>query len=177
MKRAGDLLSSFFDKEFIETAQGYSVLFSSWESLVQEQFGPKMGDRIAGHSRIRELEKFILLIETDHPGWIQILQTRQNQLLEAVRCRFPSLSIRGFSFKLSRNEETPGPESGAVEIPDGVLQDPIKPHPVVEDIPAIAEAGDRYERISDPDFKNALKRLEQSIIQNNRRKKGYEKKI
>ncbi|MDR2303743.1 MAG: DUF721 domain-containing protein [Treponema sp.] len=182
MKKAGDLLSSFFDKEILKTARGYSVLFSSWKDVINEQFGPKMGDRITGHSRIKELEKFILQIETDHPGWIQILQTRQNQLLETVRRRFPSLNIRGLSFRLSRGGEIPGPENEAaeMEIRDQAPQNPAAPGPVVEKVPAEIESGDRYEKIRDPDFKNVLKRLEQSIAQNNRqlsqRRKGHEKK-
>jgi hypothetical protein len=180
MKKAGDLLSSFFDKEFLETAQGYSSLFSSWRLLITEQFGPKTGDRVADHSRIRELERSVLLIETDHPGWIQILQTRRSQLLEAIRRRFPSLSVRGLSFRLSRDGELPGPEGEAAEIPGPVPQNPVEPVPVVEEVLPGAEAGDRYEKISDPDFKNALKRLEQSIARNSRqpsrRRKGYEKK-
>ncbi|MDR2186358.1 MAG: DUF721 domain-containing protein [Treponema sp.] len=176
MERAGDLLSSFFDKEFLKTAHGYSALFSSWRFLLKEQFGPKIGDRVADHSRIKDLERSILLIETDHPGWIQILQTKQDQLLKAVRRRFPSLDIRGLSFRLSRNGEFSGPEGGAVGKPDQVLQDSAEPDPAAKEIYAEAETGDRYEKIDDPDFKNALKRLEQSIIQNHRRSSSRRRK-
>jgi hypothetical protein len=181
MKKAGDLLSSFFDKELLKTAQGYSVLFSSWSDLINEQFGLKLGDRITGHSRIRELEKFILQIETDHPGWIQILQTRQNQLLAAVRRRFPSLNIRGLSFRLNRDGEIPGSETVETEVPDRDPQNPVAPGPVVGKVPADVGSGDQYEKIRDPEFKNVLKRLEQSITQNNRQlsrqRRSHEKKI
>jgi hypothetical protein len=168
MERAGDLLSSFFDKELLRTAQGYSALFSSWSFLIKEQFGSKIGDRVAAHSRIKELEKFILLIETDHPGWIQILQTKQKQLLEAVRRRFPSLQVRGLSFRLSRGDG-PGPEiTESAETSRRVPQNSVDPGAAVETVPAEPGAVDRYEGIADPDFRDALKRLEQSIAQNNR---------
>ena len=56
------------------------------------------------HSRIVELEKTVLLIEADHPGWIQLLQTKQKELLNAVRRRFPEITFTGISFRLSRHE-------------------------------------------------------------------------
>jgi hypothetical protein len=176
MERAGDLLSSFFDKELLETTRGYSELFSFWKFLIKEQFGSKMGDRVADHSQIKDLEKHILLIETDHPGWIQTLQTKQDQLLEAVRRRFPSLGIRGLSFRLSRNGEAPGSETGTVEISGGILQDPAKPYQTAEEVPVEAETGDSYKKISDPDLKETLKRLEQSIDQNRQRSSSRRRK-
>ena len=56
----------------------------------------------AVHSRIRELERGVLLVEVDHPGWIQIFQTKQGVLLSAVQRRYPELDIRGIAFRLSR---------------------------------------------------------------------------
>jgi hypothetical protein len=198
MEKAGDLLSSFFNEELLKTARGYSALFSSWKPLVKEQFGPKMGDKLAAHSRIKELERFILRIETDHPGWIQILQTKQHLLLEAFRRRFPSLNIRGLSFRLSRNGEAFGTENeadsaeGAAGPEEGRPAEvsarlPESPAVFPAELPAVfpaklpaeagparesAAAGDPYEKIIDSDFKNALKRLEQSITQNNRQSRS-----
>jgi hypothetical protein len=99
MKRAGEILSVFFNKNLAEKAQGYSDLFSCWEEITK-----KSGiSSVAPHSRIVELERAILLVETDHPGWIQILQTKQTCLLSTIIRRFPDLEIRGISFFLSRD--------------------------------------------------------------------------
>ena len=97
-KKAGDLLFGFFDEHTVETAGRLSQFFSSWDAVTWEQ-------RIfsaAGHSRIVELERNVILIEADHPGWIQILQTKQEGLLASFQRRFPSLAITGISFRLSR---------------------------------------------------------------------------
>jgi hypothetical protein len=46
----------------------------------------------------------VLIVEADHPGWIQILQTKQAELLLAVQRQCPRLDIRGIAFRLSRKE-------------------------------------------------------------------------
>jgi hypothetical protein len=40
----------------------------------------------------------------DHPGWKQILQTKQSKLLYDFRVRFPELEISGISLMLGRGE-------------------------------------------------------------------------
>ena len=97
MKTAGEILSALFDKQFVEKAQGYSKLFDSWADITE-----KNGiSSAAAHSRIKDLEKGILIIELDHPGWKQILQTKQSKFLNDFRLRFPDLEITGISLMLS----------------------------------------------------------------------------
>ena len=114
MRKAGDVVTAFFanryGSEFIETARSTAGLFSSWKGIVAEVW-PRTYDTeqsiedvpaAAVHSQIKELERGVLLVEADHPGWIQILQTRQGELLSAVQKKFPDLGIRGIAFRLSR---------------------------------------------------------------------------
>ena len=112
MRKAGDILTALFQNslgsEFIENARSSASLFSSWQKIVAEVWPSGTGgskDDIpaaAAHSKIRELEKGLLLVEADHPGWIQILQTKQSELLSAVQRRYPELNIRGIAFRLER---------------------------------------------------------------------------
>jgi hypothetical protein len=158
MKRAGDLLSVIFDEKILKKARGYSDLFSSWEEIAKRQ-GITAA---AAHSRVVELERFVLLVEADHPGWIQLLQTKQRELLSAVQRRFPELTITGISFRLSREplgeeKNSEAPESGAAPS-QGDDPEPKGSEPVPE-----AELADLYARIDDDDFKSTLKRLEQGI--------------
>jgi hypothetical protein len=117
MKKAGDiilaLLREEFGPEFMDTAKAASGLFSSWTQIIKEvwsQSGQVDSDNsgfedipaAAVHSRIKELERGTLVIEADHPGWIQILQTKQRSLLSAVQRRYKELDIRGIAFRLSR---------------------------------------------------------------------------
>ncbi|MFP3040517.1 DUF721 domain-containing protein [Treponema primitia] len=164
MKKAGDLLSAFLDERVLNTARGYSELFSSWQSIA--------GDKLAAHSRIRELEHSVLLVEADHPGWIQILQTKEKNLLDALRRRFPDQNITGISFRLSREPPVLPAQLPAVSRP---LSNAVPEPPGTDgEAPAVPDStgGDPYEKISDEHFRETLKRLEESITAKN---KGYKR--
>jgi len=98
MKRVGDLISDIFDEKFIEKTKGYSTLFDCWEDLMI-----KNGiANVAGHSWIKNVEKGLVWIEVDHPGWKQILQTKESKLLYDFRYRFPDMGISGISIVLCK---------------------------------------------------------------------------
>ena len=107
MRKAGDIISELFRErfgpEFMETARSTHGLFSSWDNIVAEVWPGEDVPGAAVHSRIRELERGLLLVEADHPGWVQILQTKKVELLELVKRRYPELDIKGISFRLSKN--------------------------------------------------------------------------
>jgi hypothetical protein len=158
MKRAGDYLAAIIDVNLYNKAKSYSGFFYSWDQITQ---GCGIA-AAAGHSRIRELERGILVVEADHPGWVQILQTKARQILDTVQRRFPELQIRGVSFTLSKStagilEET--------EPPSKVKEAPLERDPVRElENPEEGriKAG-TWDQIEDPDLKKSLKNLERSI--------------
>ena len=106
MRKAGDIITSLFKdhfgENFTENARSNAELYTSWEKIVNEVWQSEDIHAAAVHSRIRELEHGILLVEADHPGWIQILQIKQNELLKVVQRRCPELNICGIAFMLSR---------------------------------------------------------------------------
>jgi predicted nucleic acid-binding Zn ribbon protein len=101
VQRIGGLLEAFIDKEVLQKAGTYSQLFSSWERVSTKCGLPAA----AAHSRIAALERGILLVEADHPGWIQLLQTKQRELLDEFSRLLPD-EIRGISFRLMRSGNT-----------------------------------------------------------------------
>jgi hypothetical protein len=92
IKDVSALLSRFFDENTLKKGQEYSNFLSSWPSIV--------GLRLAAHSRVADVDKAMLVVEAEHPGWIQLLQMRQSSILEAVSKRFPELGLRGIVFRL-----------------------------------------------------------------------------
>jgi hypothetical protein len=159
MKSAGELLSSFFSDHFdggiMEKARGFRDFFSSWASLLETCLIPQAAD----HSRIVELERHVALVEADHPGWVQILQTKQRELLEALQRRYPGLEIRGLAFRYAA-ALTPERRGGAVKTGVPAAEAPHRPEraaPAVRDNP--------FERIDDKEFIASLKRLKQDIIE------------
>jgi hypothetical protein len=164
MKRAGEYLGAIIDAKLYSKAKAYSGFFTSWDQIT---YGCGLA-AAGGHSRVRELEKGILVVEADHPGWVQILQTKAPQIIGAVRRRFPELDVRGISFTLSK---PPGPGAGE--------EDPPEEAPVREDEESGEIAGTAgttgtgetaetpsnktWEQLGESDLKDSLKRLEQSI--------------
>jgi hypothetical protein len=96
IKDIGSLLSAFFDEEKLRRGGRYAQFFESWQAVV--------GERLAAHSRVADLDKGILVVEAEHPGWIQLLQMRQSQTLDALIARFPDLGLRGIAFRLAGAE-------------------------------------------------------------------------
>ena len=103
MKRVGELFSAIIDNLALtetqkQQADSYSRLLSEWEDLMV-----KNGiAAAAAHSRITRLDKGIAWIEVDHPGWKQILHTKESKLLYDFNYRFPDLGISGISILLRR---------------------------------------------------------------------------
>ena len=147
----------------MENASLSAELFSSWEKTVCQAW-PRGEDQksedvpaAAAHSRIKELEHGVLFVEVDHPGWIQILQTRQAELLLAVQRLCPKLDIRGIAFRLSRE-----PDRADSKEPAGAR--------ATVEIKTTAE-GETYSKSQsaqkNEEFYSALKGLEESIKKRN----------
>jgi len=163
MKTAGDILSTLFDAQFMKKAQSYSKFFDSWNDITA-----KNGiAAAAAHSHIKDLDNGILLIEMDHPGWKQILQTKQSELLNDFRVRFPELDISGISLILGKSEPDSGSQNEDLHnnAPQSSIQTNTaqknveeQPHEVISQ-----SAVTGLDAIKDEDFKETLKRLGQSI--------------
>jgi hypothetical protein len=163
MRKVGDLLSQIIDEKMIHKAHGYSKLFASWAWITKKHGIAAAAD----HSRIRELDRNILLVEADHPGWIQILQTKEHKLLADLQGQFPDLGIGGISFRLSRAPLQPGesPETGS-KSPEGAVYNVPEETPAAGPVPEETAPGGKkavYENIKDKELRESLKSLERSI--------------
>ena len=146
-----------FDKRFVEKAHEYTKLFDSWEDITA-----KNGiAAAAAHSRIKDIDRGILLVEMDHPGWKQILQTKQSKLLNDFRLRFPEMDISGISLILDSGKP-PQEEEAKVENIEKRTESRVIEEPTDRaDEPAIQS----YDAIEDEDFKEALKKLGQTVAE------------
>ena len=60
-----------------------------------------LGERLAGNTRVIDLKNGVLLVETDHPGWIQYLRMYQKFILNGIRMNLPSLKITSLAFRVA----------------------------------------------------------------------------
>jgi hypothetical protein len=161
VKKAGDLLAAILDEASMKKARQYGNLFSSglWSNLL-ESCGLERG---FSHSRIAELEKSVLLVEADHPGWIQLLQTKQKELLNVIRRRFPELALTGISFRLSRQPMTETADQAAAKKIDTIAN--TDQAVIMDEAAAVDQiAGDEaLHAIQDETLRNTLQKLGQRI--------------
>jgi len=165
MKTAGNILSALFDEQFMKKAEGVSKLFDSWADITEKNGIASA----AAHSRIKDLDRGIMLVEMDHPGWKQILQTKQSKLLNDFRRRFPDLNISGISLMLGSQNKS---ESGEVEM-SAAAEEEMQADEQTAVIEEPAARG--YNAIKDDVFKETLKKLGQSIAAGEKNKKRISK--
>jgi len=160
MKRVGDVFSVIFDERMMEKAEGFSKLFSFWAEATKKNGIPAAAD----HSRIKDLDRGILLIEADHPGWKQIIQTKQSRILNYFRYNFPDLDISGISIMLSR--DSPDNKKVSVDIDAGTAIPAnlaLKTDAIKTNLPKEQSEEEGYEDIKDKGLKEILQRLERSL--------------
>jgi hypothetical protein len=93
IKSVSDLISVFFDRETTSKGESYGSFRSAWKEIA--------GERLAGHSRPVDIRHGILIVETEHQGWTQLLQYQQERMLDDIGHRFPELEIRGIAWRLA----------------------------------------------------------------------------
>ena len=73
---------------------------SKYESETSEKRMP-IGDRLAGNTRVIDLKNGVLLVETDHPGWIQYLKMYQKFIIKGIRMNLPNVKVSSLAFRVS----------------------------------------------------------------------------
>ncbi|WP_319475439.1 DUF721 domain-containing protein [Marispirochaeta aestuarii] len=146
MKRARELVEQLFQNINHEDLKIYGRIFSSWTDLA--------GTDLAAHSRILEIDRGIVFVGVDHPGWMQMISMRKARILSGIKKQYPSLEIRDLRFLLIDGipEEELQKRFGAVQ-------------PKINE--AAQQETDSSEEAQEPkppeDFKKKLEKLGKSI--------------
>lgn len=96
MKKIGELLKEYLREKGWLSGNPYDPLFHEWKRVA--------GDALAAHARLIDVQNGILLVEVDHPGWLQMLQLRKASLLDAARRVAPLASIEGIRVRLGAGD-------------------------------------------------------------------------
>ncbi len=77
-------------------------IVNTWKDTVYKinNYGPKL----AVHSKIIDLKNGILLVETDHPGWIQIFQIYKKFIINGLKRKFPNNEISSLAFRVKGSD-------------------------------------------------------------------------
>lgn len=162
VKKAGELLKNFLSGDQFERAMKFDEFHRSWSDIA--------GQRLAAHSSVFDIDKGIMVVRADHPGWIQLLQLRQAHILKTVQTRFPELGIHGIAFRLVEGEGLPGGSSETGKAP--ISQSPdvsSEGQPSQDDSQTEETTRDaiRLDDIEDLHLREVLDRLRKSIADRN----------
>ncbi len=92
MKKVGDLLREYLREKGWLSGSPYDQLFHDWAKIA--------GEGLSRHTRLVDVQKGILLVEVDHPGWLQMLQLRREGILAAARRAAPDVALEGIKARV-----------------------------------------------------------------------------
>ena len=150
MRKVDDLLQQFLDRIGQSDGAPYVGLFRGWREIV--------GDRIADHTEPVDIRGSALIVEADHPGWVQMVMMSQARILRQLKRRYPQLGITGMHIRVAGDRAAAGAGTGA-----GGGQEEASAAPVVPPAPPSADETEALERIDDSDLRDGLERLRQSL--------------
>lgn len=85
-------------------SKALNKILVSIKSFDEEKF-PNQGEKLASHTKIIDLKKGILILETDHPGWTQLLHLHKKYILNGLKKECSNLDIKNIAIKLSGQKE------------------------------------------------------------------------
>jgi hypothetical protein len=94
-RKASEIIGTILSPDVAAKAGSWSRFFGSWERAA--------GERLSAHSRPVDVRNGIVIVEADHPGWVQLLQLEQKRILDAIKRSFPELGITGIAFKTAKD--------------------------------------------------------------------------
>jgi len=164
VKKVGELLSGILNIDMTGKAREFSRLFSLWEQLTAK-YGIAAA---AAHSQIQDIQRGVLLVGVDHPGWIQIFQTKEHLLLSDLQKSFPELGINGLAFRLGKAP----PVSTEPEIKQTASGNLRTQSGGRETEKEAQDAAVGLDRIKNAALKEKFKKLEETVRLNEGTKKG-----
>ncbi len=118
-----DIIKRIFDNIDVNQMESAVQISTVWKEILcsiqkndTDKYGVKnnLGRKLADHTKIIDLKNEILIVETDHSGWIQTLQLHNIYILTGLRKKFPNLPIKSIAYRLKGTYS--GPEKQAEEV-------------------------------------------------------------
>ena len=93
MLQAANLGTSSADKIYTVWKKVVSGVHSFKHESEDSDKRMPLGERLAGNTRVVDLKNGVLLVETDHSGWIQYLRMYQKFILNGLKMNLPELKV------------------------------------------------------------------------------------
>ena len=98
------IMTAFTNIERAEVEKNNKLL-KTWRVTLESirsnaKNGENLGANLYAHSRVIDLKNGILLVEADHPAWIQTLRIYQKYILIGLKRGVPDVKISSLAFRL-----------------------------------------------------------------------------
>ena len=101
MLQAANLGTSSADKIYTVWKKVVSGVHSFKHESEDSDKRMPLGERLAGNTRVVDFKNGVLLVETDHSGWIQYLRMYQKFILNGLKMNLPELKITNLAFRVT----------------------------------------------------------------------------
>lgn len=104
IKDISSVLGGVFDGLSVQDARRAGDAFAVWRKIllsIRSSTNPNEGANLAAHSRIVDLKNGVLLVEADHPGWIELLQLRKNYILRGLSMYAKGMKVQTLAFRVA----------------------------------------------------------------------------
>lgn len=102
-RKANEILTNIFDNLSQNLLKDSANITNGWKyilSSIKSRNNKNIGELLISHTRVVDLKNGILLVETDHPGYIQTLQMYNSYIIRGMNKKYPELEIKTLSFRL-----------------------------------------------------------------------------
>ena len=102
-RKVDEIISNIFENISTEKMNDNINMINSWKSVlmsINSRTNKNIGNLLVSHTKVIDLKNKVLLIETDHPGYIQTLQMYNSYILKGLKQKVPELEIKALSFRL-----------------------------------------------------------------------------
>lgn len=154
---AADMITRVFSNIDPDSVGRTNALFRAWDETVRRV--RPYGERLAAHTGVIDLRNGVLTVETDHPGWSQVLMMSEDFIVRGMGWRVPDLGIRRIEVRLGRGGPSAG-TGGAVGAPlDVRARPPVSEHGHCE----AKQVEEDYSKNLPPDIMEKFENIRKSL--------------
>lgn len=103
------MIENVFSNIEKDSLQNTSRTFIAWKSILtrlKNNSGICIGEKLYANSSLVEIKNGILLIETTHPGFIQLFRIHEKFILNGFQRFCPEMEIKNLSFRIKGSSFT-----------------------------------------------------------------------
>ena len=102
-----EMITKVFSNIETGNLQNANKITSIWKEVtkgIKNTRDEYYGEKISAHSEVVDLKNGQLLIETDHPGWIQVIQLHSKFIIKGMNMKLGNVKVSSLVFRLKGND-------------------------------------------------------------------------